>query len=174
MFELSCGEVVFDNVKHGIAHNAFSGREITDAHFDNPTLFWGERTGVPLLGVLGHVDDVWLPVVRLHLFIDAVGFVVFDGENVELSGTDPVDDFFTGETFAGFGFIETKGFVAELVHHDFSFFACGDFAIGGTVVEGIRDNFGGERCECFRGHEVGCVEDLELSKFTRIKGGIRQ
>ena len=37
-----------------------------------------ELVGIPEGAVLGHVDDVGLPVVGLHLLVDAVGLVVLE------------------------------------------------------------------------------------------------
>ena len=83
VFEFGSGEVVFDDMEDAIAHDALGGGEVADAHFNNPPFFGAQGAGIPLEGVFRHVDDVGFPVVCLHLFIDAVGFVVLEGEDIE-------------------------------------------------------------------------------------------
>ncbi len=137
VFEFGRGEVVLDDVEDRVADDAFGGREVADAHLDDPALLGGKCVGVPLVGVFGHVDDVRFPVVRLHLFVDAVGFVVFERENVQFCGAVAVDDFFSCKPFPRLGFVQAEGFVPELVNDDIPFFPGGDISLGADEIKGV-------------------------------------
>ncbi len=144
VLEFGGGEVVLDDVEDAVADDAFGSGEVADAHFDNPSLFGAEGPRVPLESVFGHVDDVGFPVIRLHLLIDAVGFVVFEREHVELCGTVSVDDAFTSDPFAGFSFVEAERFIPELIDDDITVLFGRDFSVGAGEVERIKDGgFGG-------------------------------
>jgi len=72
--ELGGGHDLADDVDDIIAHDPFSGREITDGHLDDPAVDIGDITvGVaPLLAVFLHRDFFGLPMVGLHRLVEVV------------------------------------------------------------------------------------------------------
>ena len=68
-----------DHMKNVVAHDAFRCRKIADSHLDNPAIHLGDKAAriPPMLAILLHLDVFWLPMVRLHLFVDVVGPCVF-------------------------------------------------------------------------------------------------
>jgi hypothetical protein len=60
-----------------------------------------------MLHVARHVDDIRLPVVRLHLFVDPVSLVIFQRQHVQLGTAVTINHPLTRKTFSRFGFGET-------------------------------------------------------------------
>ncbi len=148
VLQLCSGEVVLDDVKHGIADDAFGGGEIADAHFDDPAFFGGQCPGIPVLHVARHVDHIRFPMVGLHLFVDAVGLVIFQRQHVQFGAAVAIDHALAGETLARFGFVETEGFGAELIDDEIALFTRS--VIGILEKKGVVSGYdvGGY----FRGH----------------------
>lgn len=113
-FQLGGSDEFANDVDDVVADNAFSGGEVADGHFDDPAIDVGDvGGGAPLFDVFLHCDFFGLPVVGLHRFVEVVGPLVFEREDVEKHRLFAVDDFFGSEGFFGFCFVENKGAVAE-------------------------------------------------------------
>ena len=94
-----------DDMENVVAHDAFGSGKITDTHLDDPAIHIGDRSAgvAPMLAILLHRHILWLPVVRLHFFVEVVGPGVFQGQNVEEHRLASIDDALGGE--CGFGLI---------------------------------------------------------------------
>ncbi len=107
--ELGGGDEFADDVLDVVADDAFSGREIADAHPDDPALNIADGLRVaPLLDVLAHRDILRLPVVCLHRLVEIVGPLVFQRENVEVGNLTAVNDLLGGESGLGLVLIKNE------------------------------------------------------------------
>ena len=111
--ELGCGDEFADDVEDIVPNDAFSGGEVSDAHFDDPALDVGDLTPLPLLDVGLHLDVLGLPMVALHGLVEIIGSLVFQREDIEEHGVAAIDDRFGGDGGVGFRLIEDKSAVAE-------------------------------------------------------------
>ena len=111
--ELGGGHEFADDVKDVVTNDAFRGGEVTNAHFDDPALDVGDFTPLPLLDIGLHLDVLGLPVVALHVLVEVVSPLVFQGEDIEEHGVATVDDRLGGDGGVGFVFIEDKSAVAN-------------------------------------------------------------
>ena len=120
-FQLGGGDHFADDALDVVADDAFGGGEVADAHADDPALVVGDLTGAPLFDVFLHADVFGLPVVGLHVPVNVVGPLVFEGEEIKGGRFAAVDDAFALEGGFSFGAVEDEGFVAdgERNFHDF-------------------------------------------------------
>ena len=111
--ELGGGDELADDVEDVVTNDAFGGGEVTDAHLDDPALDVGDVATLPLLDVGLHLDVFRLPVVVLHRFVEVVGPLVFEGQDVEEHGVAAVDDGFGGDGGLCFVLVEGEGAVSD-------------------------------------------------------------
>ena len=111
--ELGRGNEFANDVKDVVANDAFRGREVTNAHLDDPALDVGDFAPLPLLDVGLHLDILWLPVVAFHVLVKVVGPLVFQGEDIEKHGVATVDDRLGGDGGVSFVFIKDKSAVTN-------------------------------------------------------------
>ena len=113
--QLRRGDKLAHDVLDVVAHDAFGGGEVADAHADDPALDIADMRGVaPLLDVLAHRDVLRLPVVRLHFPIQLVGPLVFQREQIEGHGLATVDDLLRGKRGLSLLLVEVERLGADL------------------------------------------------------------
>ncbi len=130
VLQLGGGEIVLDDVQHRVADDALCGGKIADAHLDDPPLLRRERARIPLVRIARHVDHVRLPMVRLHLLIDAVSFVILERQNIQFSAALAVDHALAREPRAGLRLVEAEGFRAHLIDDEIALLAGGKIGVG--------------------------------------------
>jgi len=106
--ELRSGDYLADNVKDIVTHDPLGSGKVSNAHFDDPALDIRNLVGAPLLDVFLHRDVLWLPMIVLHCFVEIVGPLVFQREDVEEHRFLTVDDFFGIVSELGLRLIEDK------------------------------------------------------------------
>ena len=82
----------------------------------------GELVGIPEGAILGHVDDVGLPMVRLHLLVDAVGLMILERQNIQFRAANPVDNPLAVEPLARLRLVQLEGAVLEGVNNVLTLF----------------------------------------------------
>ena len=113
-FQLRGGHEFADDVLDVVTDNALGGGEIANAHADDPAFDVADGFLIaPLLDILAHRDILWLPVVGLHRFVEVVGPLVFERENVKIRHLATVDDFLRGERGFRFVLIEHERLIAD-------------------------------------------------------------
>ena len=103
-----------DDVDDVVADDALGGREVADAHPDDPALDVGELLlRAPLLGVALHRDVLGLPVVGLHRPVELVRPAVAQRQQVERVGHASADHALAGERRLGLGRVEHERPLSE-------------------------------------------------------------
>ena len=140
VLQLGRREIILDDVQHRVAHDALRRGKIAHAHLDDPPLLRRKRARIPLLRIARHVDHVRLPVVRLHLLIDAVGLVVFQRQDVQLRAAHAIDHALPREPRTRLRLVEAERFRPHLIHHKIALLAHGEIGVGKKerVVRGGR------------------------------------
>ncbi len=88
--QLRRGHQLAHDVDDVVPDDSLGGGEITDAHADDPAFRLAQLRPLPLLDVLLHRDLLGLPMVRLHLAIQLIGPLVFQGSRLKASDLRPL------------------------------------------------------------------------------------
>src|ERR1700730_1173067 len=113
MFQLSCRKVLFNDMQDTVTHYPFRRGKVADPHLNNPPLFVIELGRIPQGTIFGHINDVRLPVVCLHLFVHPICLVVLQRKKVQLGRANAVNDSFTFKPPAVFLLVQAECFVLE-------------------------------------------------------------
>ena len=112
--ELGSGHELANYVKNVVTDDALGSGKISDAHLDDPALDVRDFTPLPLLNISLHLDVLGLPVIALHVFVEIVGPLVFQGEHVEKHCIASVNDGFGSDGGISFVFIENKSPISKV------------------------------------------------------------